>query len=144
MLLLDGSSPSAVVVDPALPLSAPRLHASLAAGWPRLRDRVAFVSAALETVALADDDLIVSCHACGDLTDRVLEMAVRARARVAVLPCCHDGRHAPATLDAWMDPALALDVERVHRLVRAEYDVWTQVIPLDITPKNRLLLARAR
>ena len=43
-----------------------------------------------------------------------------------------------------MDPALALDVERVHRLERADYDVWTQVIPPDITPKNRLLLARAR
>jgi len=142
MLLLDDSSPSAVVVDPSLPPSAPRLYAALVAVWPRLRDRVAFVAADLETVALAPDDLIVSCHACGELTDRVLALAVRARAPVAVLPCCHEVRHAPATLDAWMDPALALDVERVHRLERADYDVWTQVIPPDITPKNRLLLAR--
>jgi hypothetical protein len=144
LLLLDDSSPSAVVVDPSLPPSAPRLHASLVAVWPRLRDRVAFVSADLDTVALGPDDLIVSCHACGELTDRVLELAVRARAPVAVLPCCHEARHAPATLDAWMEPALALDVERVHRLERAAYDVWTQVIPPDITPKNRLVLARAR
>jgi hypothetical protein len=52
LLLLDDSSPSAVVVDASLPLSAARLHGSLVAVWPRLRDRVEFVEAALETVPL--------------------------------------------------------------------------------------------
>jgi hypothetical protein len=142
MLLLDDSSPSAVVVDTALPPSAARLHASLVAAWPRLIDRVFFASGDLEAVAVTSDDLIVSCHACGRLTDRVLERAVRARARVAVLPCCHDAGDAPATFDAWMDPALALDVARAQRLVQADYDVWTQRIPADITPQNRLLMGR--
>ena len=140
LLLLDDSSPSAVVVDASLPPSADRLHASLVAAWPRLRDRVEFVEAALETVPLDRDDVIVSCHACGSLTDRVLDLAVRARARVAVLPCCHDVRHAPAMLDGWMDPGLAQDVARAQRLAGAGYDVWAQAIPPDITPKNRLLV----
>src|SRR4029079_7910155 len=39
LLLLDDSSPSALVVDAVLPPSAARLHASIAAVWPRLRDR---------------------------------------------------------------------------------------------------------
>src|SRR5262252_5853244 len=52
MLLLDDSSPSAVVVDTALPASAPRLHASLVAVWPRLNDRVMFAAGDLETVAV--------------------------------------------------------------------------------------------
>jgi hypothetical protein len=142
LLLLDDSSPSAVVVDTALPASAPRLHASLVAAWPRLKDRVTFAAGDLETVAVERDDLIVSCHACGRLTDRVLARAVGARARVAVLPCCHDVADAPPMLDAWMDPALALDVDRAQRLVDAGYDVWTQRIPPDITPKNRLLIGR--
>lgn len=140
MLLLDDSSPSAVVVDVALPPSSMRLHASLVAAWPRLKDRVSFVASDLKSVAVAHDDLIVSCHACGRLTDRVLERAVSARARVAVLPCCHDIADAPPLLDAWMDPAMALDVDRAQRLVAAGYDVWTQRIPADITPKNRLLI----
>jgi len=140
LLLLDDSSPSAVVVDASLPPSADRLHASLVAAWPRLRDRVEFVEAALETVPLDRDDVIVSCHACGSLTDRVLDLAVRAEARVAVLPCCHDVRDAPAMLEGWMDPALAQDVARAQRLAGAGYDVWTQVVPPDITPKNRLLV----
>src|SRR5687768_11893153 len=42
MLLLDDSSPSAVVVDPAVPPSALRLHESMADVWPRLRHRVTF------------------------------------------------------------------------------------------------------
>lgn len=144
LLLLDDSSPSAVVVDVALPPSAARLHASLVAAWPRLRDRIAFVAAGVDTLALDRGDLIVSCHACGGLTDRVLDIALRAEARVAVLPCCHDVGDAPEMLAGWMDPALALDVERAHRLARAGYDVWTQSIPPDITPKNRLLLGAPR
>jgi hypothetical protein len=142
LLLLDDSSPSALVVDPALPPSASRLHASLVAAWPRLRDRVGFVAADLETVRLEAADLVVSCHACGGLTDRVLDVAVRAGARMAVLPCCHDAAAAPPLLDGWMDPALAVDVDRAQRLERARYAVWTQMIPPDITPKNRLLLGR--
>ena len=144
LLLLDDSSPSALVVDASLPPSAERLQASLVAAWPRLRDRVAFVRAPLETVCIEPDDVVVSCHACGGLTDQVLDLAVRARARVAVLPCCHDVRNAPARLDGWMDAALAQDVDRAQRLAVAGYDVWTQTIPPDITPKNRLLVGAPR
>jgi len=144
LLLLDDSSPSALVVDASLPPSAARLHASLVAVWPRLRDRVAFVAADLEAVTLEAGDLVVSCHACGGLTDRVLDVAIRAGACVSVLPCCHDADAAPALLEGWMDPALAMDVARAQRLERAGYAVWTQVIPPDITPKNRLLSGRPR
>ena len=142
LLLLDDSSPSAVVVDPELPASAAKLQASLVAVWPRLRDRIAFVAGDLEAVALDAGDLVVSCHACGGLTDSVLAVAVRAGARVAVLPCCHDADAAPALLEGWMDRALAMDVGRAQRLERAGYDVWTQTIPPDITPKNRLLMGQ--
>ena len=144
MLLLDDSSPSAVVVDPAVPPSALRLHESMAGVWPRLRGRVAFEATNLDAMRLADDDLIVSCHACGNLTDHVLDMAMRACARVAVLPCCHVVGSAPTMLAGWIDPALAQDVDRAQRLAGAGYEVWTQSIPPDITPKNRLLIGAPR
>jgi hypothetical protein len=144
LLLLDDSSPSALVVDAALPPSAAKLHASLTAVWPRLRDRVAFVASDVEGVVVESGDLVVSCHACGGLTDVVLDVAIRAGARVAVLPCCHEVEAAPPLLTGWIDPALAMDVTRAQRLERAGYDVWTQTIPSDITPKNRLLLGSRR
>jgi hypothetical protein len=142
MLLLDDSSPRAVAVDTVVPDSAHRLHEVLLDAWPRLRGRVALVEASLDDVSLHEDDVVVSSHACGALTDEILEHATTANARVAVLPCCHDLRTCDAgPLRGWLDPALAIDVRRAERVQRLGYRVWTQVIPGDITPKNRLILA---
>lgn len=144
MLLLDASSPEAVVVDPALPPSAARVHEVLAGQWPRLRARVTFVRDVLEAVRIDPSDVVVSSHACGALTDRVLDAAIAARARVTVLPCCHDLETCDVgRLTGWVDPALAIDIGRAARLERAGYTVWTQMIPAAITPKNRLLLGLA-
>jgi hypothetical protein len=143
MLLLDDSSSSAVAVDTVFPPSAARLHAVLVEAWPRLRDRVALVSAPLDDVALHESDVVVSSHACGALTDRILDRATGAGCRVVVLPCCHDVETCDAgALGGWMDPALAIDVRRAARLERAGYRVWTQTIPAVITAKNRLLIGQ--
>jgi SAM-dependent methyltransferase len=141
MLLLDDSSPVALAVDRTVPASSARLHEALVQAWPRLAGRVSFVAGALEDVEIAAGDVVVSCHACGNLTDLVLERAMAARARVAVLPCCHN----LATVDArdlsgWVDGAEAIDIMRAVRLKQQGYRIWTQAIPADITPKNRLLI----
>jgi len=141
MLLLDDSSPEALVVDAAIPSSSARLHQSLAEAWPRLSDRITFVSARVEDVMLADDDVVVSVHACGALTDVVLDRAATVRARVAVLPCCHDlDMNDEANLTGWVDGPLAVDIVRALRLQQRGYRIWTQSISVDITPKNRLLI----
>ncbi len=142
LLLLDDSSPVALAVDQRIPKSAATLAVSMAAAWPRLQDRVRFVEADLRDVALHHDDVIVSAHACGGLTDLILRRAVAAGARVAVLPCCHDLKDADlGGLEGWLDGPLAMDAVRVCRLRSQGYRVFTQQIPGDITPKNRLLLA---
>ena len=141
LLLLDDTSPSALVVDKALPASAEKLHAVLVDAWPRLAGRVSFASGGLEDAALVSTDVVVSSHACGRLTDLVLDLASRARARVAVLPCCHDFEVSDdGGLGGWVDRALAIDIMRAIHLEQQSYRVWTQAIPIDITPKNRLLL----
>lgn len=144
MLLLDGTSAEAIVADTAVPPSSSALHAALASAWPALAGRVTVIEGDIGdtgVIALAPDDVVVSSHACGALTDRVLEMAATARARVAVLPCCHDYATGDAgALAGWIDGALAIDVMRAVRLEQRGYRVWTQTIPGEITPKNRLLL----
>lgn len=141
MLLLDDTSPSAMAVDPAVPPSAAKLHASLMQEWPRLAGRVSFVDARIDDIVLGTGDIVLSCHACGGLTDRILARAAEARARVAVLPCCHDVTAAAAgSLAGWMDGKLAIDVGRVRYLEQRGYRVRTQTIPGDITPANRLLI----
>lgn len=142
LLILDDTSPGVIAADTHLPPSCAKLHQSLLETWPRLRDRIAFEPVALDAIALHADDLVVSSHACGALTDVVLARAVAARARVAVLPCCHNlVDNDTGSLTGWIDGALAIDVMRAVRLEQQGYRIWTQTIPVEITPKNRLLLA---
>jgi hypothetical protein len=141
MLLLDDSSPTALVVDKMPAPSAAKVHDAIVAEWPRLAGRVTFLTGALDRVEIAATDIVVSSHACGALTDRVLERAASARARVAVMPCCHDLDVCDsADLSGWLDAPLAIDVVRALKLRELGYRIWTQTIPADITPKNRLLL----
>ncbi|WP_005033588.1 methyltransferase [Holophaga foetida] len=142
LLLLDDSSPGALAVDLRLPKSAATLEASLCEAWPRLAGRVSFIETDLKNVPLHRDDLVVSAHACGGLTDLILERAVEVGARVAVLPCCHDLKRGDlGGLEGWLEGPLAMDAARASRLRFQGYQVFTQRIPEDITPMNRLLMA---
>jgi SAM-dependent methyltransferase len=142
LLLLDDNSPEALAVDQNLPKSAPLLNASLGEAWPRLQGRIRFIEADLRDVPLDRDDLVVSAHACGGLTDLILERVVAAGACLAVLPCCHDLKAGDlGGLEGWLEGPLAMDATRAAKLRFQGYRVFTQVIPGDITPKNRLLLA---
>jgi hypothetical protein len=142
LLLLDDSSPSALAVDARLPKSARLLRDGFAQAWPRLAGRVELAQADIASVVAGPGDLLVSCHACGSLTDAVLSQAIAAGARVAVLPCCHDKlENDQGGLGGWLDSALAIDVTRAAVLRSHGYRVHTQTIPAAITPKNRLLLA---
>ena len=141
LLLLDDTSPEALAVDRSLPKSAATLHAALSEVWPRLQGRVHFLETDLHNVSLERQEVVLSAHACGGLTDLILARAVEVGARVAVLPCCHDLDHADlGGLEGWLEGPLAMDAARVARLRSNGYRVFTQLIPGDITPKNRLLL----
>jgi SAM-dependent methyltransferase len=142
LLLLDDSSPLALAVDRRIPQSAAKLDYELLKKWPRLQDRIQFVEKDIAGIALYADDLVVSVHACGDLTDLILDRAIAARSRVALIPCCHHLDDADlGGLEGWMDGPLAMDATRVFRLREKGYQVFTQRIPSVITPQNRLLLA---
>jgi hypothetical protein len=138
MLILDDTSESAIAYDVKPPPSAQIIHEALRGVWPRLRDQFSITEF---EPSLTASDVLVSCHACGSITDDVIAHAIEARCCVAVLPCCHDFDNNDAGgLQGWMDQSLAIDATRAATLRAARYRVWTQTIPEDITPKNRLLL----
>ena len=141
MLILDDSSSEALAVDKARPPCGKSVHDALVETWPRLAGRIRFIAAELDGVPLATRDVVMSIHACGALTDRILDLAAQARARVVVLPCCQDLDACDAgELTGWLDGPVAVDVMRATRLRQHGYRIWTQTIPDDITPQNRLLL----
>ena len=141
MLLLDDTSETALAVDLRLPPSAAKVSGAMVRRWPRLAGRVKLEARAIGDVALHAEDVVVSAHACGALTDDVLACAIAARARVVVLPCCHEKATCDrGGVDGWVDAPLAIDMTRAARLRANGYVVHTQLIPEAITPKNRLLL----
>src|SRR5687767_12038006 len=73
MLLLDDTSASALCIDTRIPKSAGRVTEVLEQAWPRLAGRVTYEERAIDDVVLSASDLVVSTHACGALTDHVLQ-----------------------------------------------------------------------
>ncbi len=145
LLLLDDTSKEALVVDTNIPKNAKQLSDAVIRAWPRLSGRIRYMETPMEEIAVFPEDIVVSIHACGTLTDTVLAMAVAARARVAVLPCCHDlGRSDTGGLKGWVNGPLAVDVMRSAWLRQQVYTIVTQTIPADITPKNRLLMGHPK
>ena len=141
MLILDDSSHTAIAVDTAIPQNAEKLSRALIESWPRLKDRVVYEQKPVQDVAVFANDIVVSAHACGTLTDLIIDKAIERHARVAVLPCCHDMKaSSTGGLQGWMDKPLAVDTERALKLRLEGYQIVTQKIPGDITPKNRLLM----
>ncbi len=141
MLILDDTSSVALAVDKAVPTNARKLSQALIQSWPRLENRIIYKQMKIQDIDVLPDDIVVSAHACGSLTDRIIAKAVEARARVAVLPCCHDAKaSSTGSLDGWMDPSLAIDAMRAIRLKSHGYKIVTGKIPGTITPKNRLLM----
>ena len=103
---------------------------------------IGFEQRALADVDISASDVVVATHACGALTDAVIDKVLGARARLAALPCCHDEETCDAgQLRGWLDVATAVDVTRAARLRAQGYEVHTQLIPRAITPQNRLLVA---
>ncbi len=142
MLLLDDSSPEALAVDPDFTENAKRLSRIIVDRWPRLKERIHYVKSRVEMIELHPDDIAVSVHACGQLTDTIIAAAVSAGARLAVLPCCHDTKICDqGGLEGWLDGPLAIDVTRAAKLRASGYAIFTRTIPEEITPKNRLLMA---
>jgi hypothetical protein len=141
MLILDDSSKTAIAIDNKIPSNAEKLSTALMTSWPRLKSRIFFKQVPVEEFVIHPGDIVVSAHACGSLTDLILDKAIEQHARVAVLPCCHDlKKSSTGGLEGWMDKTLAVDTIRAVKLRAKGYTVVTQKIPCDITPKNRLLM----
>ena len=141
LLLLDATSEGAITVDAKPVPSATTLSGALTARWPRLAGRVERRVGDLSATAIGAGDLVVSVHACGALSDVVLDLAIGARAHVALLPCCHNEKTCDTGgLLGFLPIPLAVDATRVARLRASGYETITQKIPAKITPHNRLII----
>ena len=87
---------------------------------------------------------VVSSHACGVLSDLCIEIAINNCSPIAIMPCCYpkSACQAPLALQTAFGLGAAFDIDRTYRLENAGYCVRWAEIPNEITPMNRILIAR--
>ncbi|KAL3787406.1 hypothetical protein HJC23_001803 [Cyclotella cryptica] len=91
--------------------------------------------------------IIISTHACGSLTDDVLNFSVeKEAAAVAVMPCCYTGTDAevPYGLRRMLGVSLSADVRRSFFMQSKGYHVDFATIPRAVSPMNRIIIAEQR
>lgn len=88
----------------------------------------------------------IAVHACGRMTDQVIDIALQVDGDVAVMGCCYHGTasEVPKAIRHALGTQLATDVRRTQRLDEAGYNVDWATIPEAITPMNRVLVACRR
>jgi hypothetical protein len=90
----------------------------------------------------------ISTHACGRLTDDVLELAVHTigACGIAVMPCCYTGtdKGTPYGIKRALGVSWAADIRRSFYLMEHGYHSDFATIPREITPMNRILVGEKR
>ncbi|MCB9908565.1 MAG: hypothetical protein H6830_12665 [Planctomycetes bacterium] len=151
--LFERKVESVTLIDQAQPGSYARILAAADRIGPWAREKVHFRISPLrdaETVVQGGDLVpgtgLLGVHACGSLTDQILEWAIRLEGPLAVLPCCRQHRQhaAPEVLKRELGGDLAIDVHRTYALDHAGYQVRWKKIPEVITPMNRVLIGVPR
>jgi len=94
------------------------------------------------------DFAMISIHACGNLTDLVLEKAFSIRAPIAVMPCCYNDNMKKYDLQNPPERKKLLykreedyyDAFRLRFLEENAYRVWIKTINPKITPMNNIII----
>jgi len=93
---------------------------------------------------LTEDTALVSIHACGHLTDRVIELGLKYKVPFAVMPCCH--KDIPPYFILSDMPLKDCSVRLFHDRVRLRYireqgfTAHYLNIPRRISPYNRIII----
>jgi hypothetical protein len=137
---------SVVCIDIRMPGSAERVAEVFLKEWPEFEDRWDYVEGSVDAIQPASSTLLLGVHACGPLSDRIIQLAIRGQAPLALVPCCHSKKcltdSQRADPSSWTgNLADFLDGHRIQELETAGFDIKEDFLPEEITPKNRLILA---
>jgi len=143
--LFERSVERVTLIDQRESRSHAKILASAVRIGPWVADKVRFKTLTMKRVSeyLDPSTSIIATHACGALTDRCIDCALKINGAVAVMPCCYSSDHgcnAPAATRLALGPELARDIHRTYRLHDAGYHVRWDAIPEDITPMNRIII----
>jgi len=145
--LLQSAAENAIFVDPFHNSNFYALEEIFGRFDKELKQRYSYVPQKIEEYAYesTDSTLVTAIHACGSLTDRVIEFALEHKFPFAVMPCCYGYAKEflpldKKILDSFPHKDECIDTARIMKVQAQDYAVYVRTISSKITQMNRIII----